>query len=407
MAESENNLITYLNANDLAVNMLVYRCSDLEPVTKESVIDLFSNERRRLVNSLKQFQLYDESGSLYVDGVGFDELYKEITDMQQNGIPEPMSPEKSVDYDVIMSMVNYLRQQNITVYGTNQKPYDNWDVLDDPSLRTAQYQAEQTGESQLQMIHGEDGPIYLIDQDANKVLVLNDKLETDIDFDQSDFYTVVQPDGNIMLDNIPVDKLELVLLAVTIGFDAKQIKSQFLWPNLSANLVADSRLVFERSFCSELREIKTINDLKSIRELPVSRDEQHLVSKYRFRGDSKDWSCPIAFSDSDLLDVFSWLYNDKTIDTNEVVRELSDQLVDEGNNMNLVIYRQQRSIFDVCEVNELSVEDNGDFKVEGTKRDGGGQINFVENVYTVLDETSNDIVMSHVSIEDLVNFLMK
>lgn len=405
MTESQTDLMTYLDANDLAANIFQYRTSPLDPVTKDSITTLFSNERRRLTQDEKRFQLYDENGSLYVDKVPFDEFYKKIIEIQKDGLPEPDDTDYAINWEMIMGLIGYLQKNNYSVWGNNQKGYDNWDVLNDDFLNRALHQAQETGEPQLLLSQNDDDNTYLVDRDDNKILIRNYQEYNLSEQDYSDYYEVRTPEGAVVVNNIPRRRLGLVLLAIVDGFNAEQVKSQFIWPKLSNDLVGDSRLLFERSFCSEPIEIKTLADSKATEELPILEDENHIVNKYRFIGDEANWTWKLAFSDEDLPEVIDYLYHDLPIDVKDAGQTLSDFLVDLGEHANKLVLRQQQSLLNSGVVNQLLIDDDGGFKVGASKN--SSNVNFVTSVFTVADKDTMRIEKSELSIDELVAYLWR
>lgn len=405
MTEAQTDVIAYLDSKELSANIYKYQVSPLEAVTKDSIPTLFSSESRRLTQHNERFQLYNENGGLYVDKVPFEEFYQKIVEIQDGKTPAEDNDDHAVNYEMIMSLISYLQSKNYSVWGNNQRGYDNWEVLNDHYLNLSVYRAQKTGQQQLFMTQDDHGETYLVDADDNKVLIRNNNEPNLSEQDNSDYYELRKPDGKVILENIPLRRLGLVLLAIVNGFNVEQVKSQFIWPKLSDTLIADARLLFERNFCSEPQEIKTMADLKSVDELPIISDEDHIVSKYRFLGQELKWFSKIAFTAEDLPDVFDSLYHNFLIDSTDISKALSDFLVELGESNNQLILRQEQMFLNAGQVDQFLIGEDGGVQISAAQSHDDAIINQVTSVFTILDKTSEKVVQRELTIDELVAYL--
>lgn len=397
----QNDINKFLKDNDLCINVLQYQCSQYEPVTDKTVTTLFSNERRRLTENEKRFQLFNEYGELFVDGGDIYDLYQKIQDMQKNGIGEPIH-NGDKENEVIMNMVELLKEMGLTVWGTNQKIYDRWKVLDDTALVVALHEAKATGKEQLHLVQDDEGIKYLINDDNKEVLTpISELPEYNC---KVDFYEVHNPDGQVVLKDIPFYKLALVLLAIIYKFNVQQVKNQFLWPKLSRNVLGNSRLLFERSFSSDKVQIKTLADLKSVKGLDTIEDENHIEAKYYFDYESKQWDWNFAFPDSDMEAVYNRLYHDIPIDSKDVTNELTETFTKVADAMGLVILRREQSLMNLGVVDNFEVTDYGRFKIGADETHNYETDNYVVPAFSVINKNT-DVIKDNVTIDELIAFL--
>ncbi|MFH5810184.1 hypothetical protein [Companilactobacillus sp. FL22-1] len=407
MTEKQLDLYPYIDADDLDVNVLYYRTSPVEPIEKDSTATLFSDERRRLTESEDRFQLYNQSGELYVDKVSFDELFEKIIEIRENGLPEIDDNDEDINQDLIMKLVDDLAAKGITVWGNNQGGYDSWDVLDDILLSNAVSDHQKTGQKQLTTVVAADGRTYKIDFGDHQTLVRNPQKSNLSDHDYSDYYEVRDANGSIMVSEVPLRSLALVLLAIDHDFSSQQVKQEFLWPRLSANQVGDSRLVWERNFSSDMKQIKTIQDLNQIKSLTIVEDQDHMIEKYRFVDQTERWIGKIAFPADDLLAVFDNLYYDMRVDSKDVGKSLSDFIIDLGKKNNLMIFRQQQTLLNIRNVKRLLVNPDGSYDLGISKNPEDSKVNFVTNTFALVDQDSRLPYKDNLSIEMLVAYLWR
>jgi len=200
MTEQVEDLHASLRDNGVQTNIQQYDSSLLEPLEIGSITNLFSDENRRLTEKENRYQLYNEFGEYYANGIDFDDLFAKIRDIQKDGVPKTV-PYEEVDLKGIVDLIHIL-QDAISVYGTRQKLYDSWSVLDDRLLEQALYRESQTENQQLSLA-ADDGRDYLVDNDDNKVL-LRQLISEQNDVFEPEYYEIRTPDNHVVLSEIPI-----------------------------------------------------------------------------------------------------------------------------------------------------------------------------------------------------------
>jgi len=401
MTNQENNFSEFMKDNNLAINTYRYFSSPADPVTLNSKVNIFSNERRRLTLDDSRYQLYDyNDGRLFLDRAELSQVNSEIFKMQKDGIPE-LAPDFRPNENVIYNLVKFINGAGISVFGTNQRNYDTWKVINDYSLEDALKKSNDRGEQQLVMSPGSNDKLYLIN--LNKDRVLARERDTGKFKPTKDFYELRNENGEVILTSVPLGKLAVVLMAFMRGFNSEQVKNKFLWPNISEDLLSDSDLIFKREFRSDMREIKSVADFETVATSPVHEDNEHLVSKYQYR-DKYGYEFGLAIPDSEILDVFKHRYNNFPIDSKDAEADLNELLVSIADQLNLSILRAQRQLERISYRSKAIIEDNKISNVLDNMFSNKREY-LVEPVFTLVDKNTDNKIVQELTLDQLVEFL--
>jgi len=400
MKALDKEINNFLKANDLHVSIFQYSDSLYEPVTTESMTNILSDEGRRLTESHESYQLYNGSGQYYLESGDFFDAYNKISGMQENGLTKP-NPDNLDDLYEAIDLIDILGQKGISVYGTNHSNYDSWKVLDDQSLKIALYKERDTGDKQLDMVSDQDGKIYLIDKNENQVLVRRDVVVPkgtcptdvyDIRFHQQ-----------LALRDVPRSKLGIVLLAIFRGFSFGQIEKTFLWPKLSKDLLSDAKLIFKRDFYSDSLEIKELADFDKLEELPVYRDNDHITSNYQYYSGEANKRLGFAFPDSQLIDVFDYLYHNHATDSEKETQEFSDFIVSIADEFDILILRSERRLNCISDLTDLTPDEDDGFGISADRRDNSHD-DMLETVFTLKSKNSDDFLEENMTLDKMVSY---
>ncbi len=401
MTNQENNFSEFMKDNNLAINTYRYFSSPADPVTLNSKVNIFSNERRRLTLDDSRYQLYDyNDGRLFLDRAELSQVNSEIFKMQKDGIPE-LAPDFRPNENVIYNLVKFINGAGISVFGTNQRNYDTWKVINDYSLEDALKKSNDRGEQQLVMSPGSNDKLYLIN--LNKDRVLARERDTGKFKPTKDFYELRNENGEVILTSVPLGKLAVVLMAFMRGFNSEQVKNKFLWPNISEDLLSDSDLIFKREFRSDMREIKSVADFETVATSPVHEDNEHLVSKYQYR-DKYGYEFGLAIPDSEILDVFKHRYNNFPIDSKDAEADLNELLVSIADQLNLSILRAQRRLERISYCSKAIIEDNKISNVLDNMFSNKREY-LVEPVFILVDKNTDNKIAQELTLDQLVEFL--
>jgi len=401
MANQENGFSEFMKNNNLEINTYRYFSSPADPVTLDSKVNIFSNERRRLTLDDSRYQLYDyNDGRLFLDRAELSQVNSEIFKMQKDGIPE-LAPDFRPNENVIYNLVKFINGAGISVFGTNQRNYDTWKVINDYSLEDALKKSNDRGEQQLVMSPGSNDKLYLIN--LNKDRVLARERDTGKFKPTKDFYELRNENGEVILTSVPLGKLAVVLMAFMRGFNSEQVKNKFLWPNISEDLLSDSDLIFKREFRSDMREIKSVADFETVATSPVHEDNEHLVSKYQYR-DKYGYEFGLAIPDSEILDAFKHHYNDFPIDSKDAEADLNELLVSIADQLNLSILRAQRQLERISYRSKAIIEDNKISNVLDNMFSNKREY-LVEPVFTLVDKNTDNKIVQELTLDQLVEFL--
>jgi len=401
MTNQENNFSEFMKDNNLAINTYRYFSSPADPVTLNSKVNIFSNERRRLTLDDSRYQLYDyNDGRLFLDRAELSQVNSEIFKMQKDGIPE-LAPDFRPNENVIYNLVKFINGAGISVFGTNQRNYDTWKVINDYSLEDALKKSNDRGEQQLVMSPGSNDKLYLIN--LNKDRVLARERDTGKFKPTKDFYELRNENGEVILTSVPLGKLAVVLMAFMRGFNSEQVKNKFLWPNISEDLLSDSDLIFKREFRSDMREIKSVADFETVATSPVHEDNEHLVSKYQYR-DKYGYEFGLAIPDSEILDVFKHRYNNFPIDSKDAEADLNELIVSIADQLNLSILRAQRRLERISYRSKAIIEDNKISNILDNMFSNKREY-LVEPVFILVDKNTDNKIAQELTLDQLVEFL--
>jgi len=388
----------FLSVKGLSMTAKLYKYSPLEPITTESTTTLFSQEKRRLTIDDQRFGLFDSNTSaLYFDNADAAATYQKIHNYQKYGLIKPIHKSETVtdsNYEITYDLIKKINSLGIAVLGTNQIPNNGWRVLDDNLLSIALHD-----DDQLQVQKSANSKYFMVNAQGQSVM-----LATDVDKDVEDFYELHRiADNTVVLGNIPSYKLNTVILAFLNDFTVEQIKQDFLYPQISEERLSDSELIYENIFCSDQLEINSITDLKDISTLTIPYGTDQRIDKYQYI-DNNGWAIDQSFLTDDAINIFDHLYHDVQIDSQNVEHDLTKTLVKIADEMNILIFRQQCRLNSISDVDSFSVSD-GIFKIDTTISDDHAQA--IETVFTLLDKHNHEVVKKYLSLEELINFILK
>jgi len=187
------------------------------------------------------------------------------------------------------------------------------------------------------------------------------------------------------------------------GFNSDQVKSKFLWPNLSADLLAETDLIFERDFYSDVKEIKSAADFEAVSELPIHEDNDHLVSKYHFQ-DKYGSQLELPVSDSEITNIFKYRYNDFPIDTKDAENDLTELVLSISDQLHLLILRSQRRLVSISDHTQITLDKDDTFNVSANKRDKKQEY-MVESVFTLVDKKTEEKIAQDITLDKLIELM--
>jgi len=202
--------------------------------------------------------------------------------------------------------------------------------------------------------------------------------------------------------------LQLVLLGLINSFTFGQIESNFLWPKLSKDLLSNSKLIFERDFCSDAQKITTEADFEKVEKLPIHQDNDHLVSIYQFYGGergSSDLGLPIP--EYEFMPMYNHLYHNQSDNSQEVTQKLSDFILGLADNFDIIVLRKERHLIGVTDLDLLTINEKGKVRIGGDTRSKSSSP-MLETVFTLVDKKVPAIAIKQdITIDELASYLLR
>lgn len=395
MLKKNIDLNQYLADQQIYANLLIYDYSQADAVVPESRVTLLSSERRRLTQRGGRYQLYNNSGDFYVNGLTLADLNLRLPAMMASDQPRVLSTEKP-HLDVVVELIRQVSRMGLVVTGSRYVCERTWTVTDDRRLMATLLAHRRctvrTGEA--------PGSAVMVDEDRQPVM-REEHDGHDAELVDEVRFTVQDRAGHPVLRLIPLDSLGAVLYGLRCGFSAQQLQEWLLWPRLDQSLIGSARLALVESRQTPAKPITSLTDLRELHTVSVPTDCPITARWFQFTNaaDTRDLGGAMVPEEAGrtLEAVF---HNDPRPSD----REFSDWLVRLAGCYNLQIQRRQRRRLAVCDVDLFKVE-NGEIEdLEATSRANTG--GFPETVYEILDRDAGFSVCYDLSFRELVPTLL-
>ncbi|WP_261809678.1 hypothetical protein [Levilactobacillus humaensis] len=395
MLKKNIDLNQYLADQQIYANLLIYDYSQADAVVPENRVTLLSPERRRLTQRGGRYQLYNNSGDFYVNGLTLADLNRRLPEMMASDQPQVLSTEEP-HLDIVADLIRQVAAMGLVVTGSRYVCERTWTATDDRRLmatllshRGCTVQAGETPGSTI-MVDEDQQPVMREEHDGHDAELVDDVR-----------FTVQDRAGHPLIRLIPLDLLGTVLYGLRCGFSAHQLQEWLLWPRLDQSLIGSARLALVESRQTPAKPITSLADLRKLNTVSVPTDRPITARWFQFTNAADTRDLGGAMAPEEASDVLEAAFHG---DPRPSDREFSDWLVRLAACFNLQIQRRQRRRLAVCDVDQFKVE-NGEIEdLEATSRANTG--GFPETVYEIFDREAGLSVCYDLSFRELVPTLL-
>lgn len=404
MTKAEINFNQYVNDNGLQANLVTYGYGQPDLISKGGTVTLLSAERRRLTQRVGQYQLFNQLGDCYGDEMTLSELQQLLTEIIENGQPNPL-PTAIPYLATVLDLIQLVKQRGLVVCGMRQETYDGWQVVDDWLLCAAIERAQTSDEDQLVYARNADGELVLVDLDDNVVLTEMARQSVAKQFFDGQYYEIWAGDQQQLITEVPLESLGAVLLGILLGVAPTSMADMLLSPTLSVDALSTARLLFGRTYRSERLVINQLTDLNQVAQLPICQDEAHVQSKYQFADAGLTLKLGLTVPADNIVTVINNNGHGWPTGNDDERCQLSDWLVDLAERTGLTLVRSERQMGFVADITDFVVA-HGEIVDVNLQSRVTRIDDAVETVFNVLDTMTLQTQKMNLTFEELVMYLL-
>ncbi|WP_025023463.1 hypothetical protein [Companilactobacillus nodensis] len=368
----------YLDEKRWAVNMLIYNYSEPTRISDDTLVTLLSDERRRLTKREARFQLFNEYGELYIDDADLDDFrsqfFKRLAEKKSEILPQG-----TPNLRIIIDLIDEINKMGLHVVGSHQELKESWDCIYD----------------------------NVIPDLENHDLVLSKKpVPKKFTWDHV-FYEIIDSNDNFILKQIPEKMLGAVLLSLVLKIKPYNIKQMLLFPKISSDIAAnpDTRLRLENHYCSDFREVISISDIKLLQNIPIKKDEDHIIKKFQFLNSQNSLEYGGPFAESDARDALIHVSYDLPDTSKDDAKKLSDWIIKTADKAHVYIKRRERRQDNCYLVKHFIIKNNTIDDLIGNTQLADPEYNH-ESVFEVFNSSTEESMRYDLSFGELVTYLL-
>lgn len=378
MKKVNNTIEEILDDKDWAVNMLTYDYSESTLISDDTLVTLLSDERRRLTNNKTRFQLFNEYGELYIDGANVNdfkpEFFKRLTEKK----PHPL-PQDTPNLRIIIDLINEIHKIGLRVIGSSQIRHESWDCIYDNVIP---------------------------DLKGHDISLKKNDLSKEFSWERV-FYDVLDSDNKLVLKQIPENILGAVLLGLLLKIKPFNIKRLLLFPRISSDIAAKdtTRLKLESHYRSDFREVNSISDIKLLENIPIKKDDDHIIKKFQFLNSKNNLTYGGPFAESDARDALIYVSYDIPDTSKDDAKKFSDWLIRAAKKAHVYIKRSERRQNNSYLVKHYIVKDNTIKRLVARSELKNHEFNH-ETVFEVFNSSTEESIKYDLSFGELVTYLL-
>lgn len=405
MTITSDQVNQYLLKKKLTVHYFRYRYSQGELFSEDTAANLVAPEQQRLLEKHGRFDVFDDYGGLYLDGVTSSYLEEALPGLLATKRLIPLTADVT-DLPVVIDLIHQVNARGFKVVGSNQACYQSWEVVDDQLL--VQALTAGTDYVQLAQMTSEAGPIMVNLQ--NEVVMRQLESKKTIETWPTASYEIYNHNDELVLHGISLEKLAAVLYCLLLEIRPEDIVALLLTPRgIGAYRLARTKLVFEEHHTSQSREVHSITDIKLLENLAIEDDDDHYAAKFRLY----DEKFKVAMSDEMTYDALPltlyFLSHEQLPKLQDAGQSLSDSLLNLASQAGLVVERKSRLLEDISFAEKFELADG---KIQSFKlvheawRYDDPSTNQIETVYQLVDHSTEQVRFYDLSIDELVTTLL-
>lgn len=400
---AETTNINDILSKDADIKVHTYNYSKRMQLTKNGLINCFTNENWNLTNSISRFEIVDlPEDLLSYRPMSLDDLEKQVDSAIKYGHLLSLSFYLS-DSDLTAWLVQQAAEKGFTVYGYVKQGHNVHEVLDDKLFIKAMKRATQTDYSQFATVNEGDN-YFTVDLEYNHVMkkLKNEELLTyDI------CYYIFDESGDLSLEAIPSDDLDSVLYSLILGIDPQSIKKALLFPKITKSKLASSQLLFERAYKSWPIEVTCAYDIDNFNYETPSHDDSDIIDDFYFNDSVYDQGLSDPFSAKEIVKVLDYLYHD--IDDSKLAESqsrITNALIQMADEHGLDIYRAMRQEVAIGKILHITMADQKISSYEANVDEEFGNKYMVRSVFDVVKKDHTQVMQYDLTLPQLFTYLI-
>lgn len=399
MTQTDINFNQFMQANHLSANLISYRYSLPDTIDPYSLVTLLSPERRRLTREVVRYQLYNRYGEYCGENLKLGQLNQLLTDFIDNDQVQLIAHPTVPNLDVVVDLVHEVNRMGLHVGGTHQEVTEAWEIVNDQRFMAALKRAQHTDEEQLICHEGINKCKRFIDRDHQVVMNELEKDYASTAHLEGEFYEVRDEAGRVLLNEVPLERLAVVLLALLLGESPESITSLFLRPNPSREDLSDTKLLYGVTQTSAFCELHRVSDIDVIENSSVD-ETLPVVAKYSLTNTYGE-----TIPSNHVLSTLEAIFHDEMAGTNREQQGISNWLLKLASQQDLVIKRYDRQASFTADITDLIVEGDQIVDVDIRPRSQKSRPQ-IETCFEVLERESMRTVKFDLSFDTLVTYLL-
>lgn len=210
-----------------------------------------------------------------------------------------------------------------------------------------------------------------------------------------------------VLKQIPENILGSVLLGLLLQIKPFNLKRLLLFPKISSDIAANAntRLRLESHYRSDFREVNSISDIKLLENMPIKKDDDHILKKFQFLNSKNNLNYGGPFAESDARDVLIYVSYDIPDTSKDDAKKFSDWLIRAAKKAHVYIKRSERRQNNSYLVKHYTVKDNTIKRLVARSQLKNPEYNH-ETVFEIFDSSTEESIKYDLSFGELATYLL-
>ena len=268
----------HLDQMDLSILESEYVTSQWEKLETNQVKTVLSLPCDDLIYIDSDFQLIRNDGRLYSEQMSLSELGSYLSAFFDRPNEKPKS-EVSF-FSILQKLVMSLNDLGYSVYAQRMEHEDSWRIMDDALFFSSLNDHEGKHPFSLFTMVSEADVNYLVNDYGQKVFYQNKDGKY---YGQTEeiFYSIYDPLGELLFENILGHKLATIILCIIEGYQVKFINEVFLqYKSKKVQPIEYNGINFVNYITSPKMKISVPYDLYKAQQIVISRNNPKFVGLY-------------------------------------------------------------------------------------------------------------------------------
>ncbi|WP_125763512.1 hypothetical protein [Companilactobacillus hulinensis] len=394
---TQNTDINELIANKFNIKANIYYYGTFIRIIPQGLVTCFSNDNIPLKRKINRYEISTAEDDLPLSNeLSQNELEEYINDLSNLGSNSiPSCSNKTIE------LIKQVNKMGLHVFGLIQSPVKSAEVLDDDLLINALKKARQTDYSQFVSI-ADNGDNFIVDLDYKHVFKVIPH-----NHDESLFTLYICNENDLILfDTIKPRMLNAILYSLTMGIDPTDIKKMLLYPAITQDKLASSKLIYTQYTHTIPKEITSMDNLEEV-ALSTPSDDNNVIDAYCFYDSVSGQNLTPALSAIDIVPTLEYLYHEQYDMAFAIAKSnLTGDLIKIADAHNLEISRSYRRQISLGKVTKITAKADEPIDITGQIDDDYKNKKPIESIFNVDVKNTDEHIKHDLTIYELFSYLL-